>query len=145
MDYYNELQKVCGNNDNKAIRYWLQNFKDEGGTLQVDGRTVKGPDPKEVAESQIESIRRLRTFVTKHISDRNVEIVSVGHAFNLDALAVDLADNGEMAPETFDRIGGMIKETEMLSISADNENTATFSYGDRFQKTIDIGKKGLIS
>lgn len=145
MDYYNELQKICGNNDDKAIRYWLENFKSEGGVLQVDGKTVLGPDPKVVAESQIESIRRLRDFVAKHISNRNVEIGSVGHAFNLDALAVDLADNGEMAPETFDQIGGMIGETEMLSISADDEDTATFSYGDRFQKTINVGEKESIN
>ncbi|MDO8443939.1 MAG: hypothetical protein Q7S80_00295 [bacterium] len=136
MPYYSEIQKRAGNNDDEAIKFWLENFRNEGGVLQVGEDSIHGPDPRAVAENQLKSIRRLHEFTRKYIGDRPTEIVFVGHAVNLDALAVYLADGGQMRPETFESFGGTMRETETISLGI-QEDSVTFTYGDRFQKVID--------
>ena len=89
-----------------------------------------GPNPKEVAEQQLAGIERLREFAKKYISNRPLVIGSVGHSFNLDAVAVYLANNGEVNKESFEQMKAkMIGETKMIKIS-ERDGKQVLEYGN---------------
>lgn len=134
--YYDALQEQGGGGDNEAVLLWLNNFKNGINTMQTTDGVIEGPNPLDVAKEQLRSIARLKEFASRYIGNRPLEIGSVGHAVNLDALAVYLADNGQMKPETFEALQGSIGLTEMISLTANPDGTTTFSYGDRFQKEL---------
>lgn len=106
----------------EAMKDWFDN---QG---RID--SLVGPNPVEVAEQQLVGIEKLRDFAMKYISDRPLVIGSVGHSWNLDAVAVYLANNGDVTKEAFENMRGkMIEETKLIKLSEiDGENV--LEYGD---------------
>ena len=89
-----------------------------------------GPNPKEVAEEQMKGIARLREFAKKHFSDRPLIIGSVGHSWNLDALAVYLANDGEISKELFEKMNStLIEDAGMIKIENKN-GSQILKYGN---------------
>lgn len=120
--YLIQLFKKNGNNEEAAMEDWFDN---QG----IIGDLV-GPNPKEVAEQQLAGIERLREFAKKYISNRPLVIGSVGHSFNLDAVAVYLANNGEVNKESFEQMKAkMIGETKMIKIS-ERDGKQVLEYGN---------------
>lgn len=112
-EYTKELLNRNGDDDEEALKDWFDN--------QGKINSLVGPNPKEVAEQQLAGIERLREFAKKYIPDKQLVIGAVGHSWNLDALAVYLANNGEINKESFEKMKAkMIGETEMIKISGHN-------------------------
>jgi hypothetical protein len=113
--YVMKLFEMHNNDNDKAFREWLINRG------EIDG--LKGPDPVDEAKLQIQGISRLGTFVEKHIGkSRPIIIGGVGHSWTIDAMLVYLANNGDVSPEGFDKVGGkLIGESNFAKI-AENGN-----------------------
>jgi len=121
-DYAKELLRRNENDEEKAMKDWFDNQ----GRIE----DLVGPSPKEVAEQQLSGVERLRKFAKKYISGRPLVIGSVGHSWNLDAVAVYLANNGEINKESFERMKAkMIGETEMIKLSW-RDGKQVLEYGD---------------
>jgi len=122
LEYTKELLKRNGNNEEAAMKDWFDNQGRIGDLL--------GPNPEEVAEQQLTGLERLREFAKKYISDRHLIIGSVGHSWNLDAVAVYLANNGKISREAFEKMEAkMIGETKMITIS-ERDGKQVLEYGD---------------
>lgn len=120
--YSREMLKRCGSDSEKFLRDWLDNQGVIGD--------LKGPNPKEIAEKQLAGLNRLREFVEKYISGRPLIIGSVGHSWSLDALAVYLANKGEVTTEAFDKMKAkMIGETEMIKLTQ-KDGKQILQYGE---------------
>lgn len=120
--YLREMLKRCGSDSEKFLRDWLDNQGVIGG--------LKGPNPKEIAEKQLAGLNRLREFVEKYISGRPLVIGSVGHSWSLDALAVYLANKGEVTAEAFDKMKAkMIGEAEMIKLTQ-KDRKQVLQYGE---------------
>lgn len=111
------------NRDSEAIlRDWLDN--------QGEIADLSGPKPKEVAEKQLLVLEKLRRLGKKYLPGRDLLIGAVGHSWALDALAVYLANDGEVTLENFDKMKAkMIVETGMIAIK-ENEQGDFLQYGD---------------
>jgi len=122
MPYTRELLRRNENNSEKALIDWLENQGKIGD--------LKGPDPKEVAEQQLAGMERLREFAQKYTLNRPLIIGSVGHSWSLDALALYLANKGEVNKEGFDKIKAkMIGESKMIKLT-EQEGKKVLQYGD---------------
>ena len=122
LPYLKKLLYVAGNNEESAMSEW---FKDQG---KIDN--LIGPNPKEIAEEQLVGIKRLREFAEKYLQDRPLIIGSVGHSWNLDAVAVYLANNGEVDFDSFENMRArMIKETGMIRLEK-KDDKPVLCYGD---------------
>lgn len=120
--YTREMLKRSGGNSERFLKDWLDNQGVVGD--------LKGPNPKEIAEKQLVGLNRLREFVTKYISGRPLIIGSVGHSWSLDALAVYLANNGEITAGAFDKMKAkMIGETEMIKLMQ-KDGKQVLQYGE---------------
>lgn len=121
-EYAAELLKRNENNEEEAMKDWFDN---QG---RIDD--LIGPNPKDIAEQQLAGIERLRGFAKKYISGRPLVIGSVGHSWNLDAVAVYLANNGEINKESFERMKAkMIGETKMIRLS-EQDGKQVLEYGE---------------
>lgn len=122
MQYTREMFKRSKGDSEKFLRDWLDNQGIIGD--------LKGPNPKEIAEKQLAGINRLREFAKKYISDRPLIIGSVGHSWSLDALAVYLANKGEVTAGAFDKMKTkMIGETEMIKLTQ-KDGKQVLQYGE---------------
>ncbi len=111
--------------DMESFKDWIQNK----GIID----DLKGPEPIEVAQEQLKGIERLKKFISKYLPNRFSIVGSVGHGWNLDALAVYLANNGKIDLEGFEKIGGnTMSETQMIRIENSPEGTK-FVYGDNLE------------
>lgn len=120
--YAEKLLKRNENDEEKAMKDWFDN---QG---RIDD--LIGPNPKDIAEQQLAGIERLRKFAKKYILDRPLVIGAVGHSWNLDAVAVYLANNGEISREAFEKMEAkMISETKMIRIMK-QEGKQVLEYGD---------------
>lgn len=121
-EFSKKLLSRNNNNEEKAMIEWLQNQ----GKLE----NLQGPNPREVAEEQLRAIKRLEDFVKKYMLDRPTIIGSVVHSWSLDALAIYLANSGEVNLKNFEKMKGtMIKETGMIKLSKKDERI-NLIYGD---------------
>ena len=122
LPYLKKILSMTDNNEELAMGEW---FKNQG---KIDD--LVGPNPKEVAEEQLAGIKRLREFAEKYLHDRPLIIGSVGHSWNLDALAVYLANNGEVDCDSFENMRArMIKETGMIRMEK-KDDKPVLCYGD---------------
>ncbi len=128
------LMKESNFDDSVALKKWI-----EGQGILGD---LKGPNPTAVAEKQLESIRRLQEFAKNQIGDRPLIIGSIGHTWNLDALAIYLANNGKVDLEGLAKIGGeSIKETKMVKVEI-KDGQAKVIYNDK-EFLLEEGKKDV--
>ncbi len=125
------LWKKHGDNYDAWSREWLQLFNnpDTKDTM---------PDPYKMAKDYLDGIKRLQSFVKNFSGDRNVKVIAVGHSFNIDATVTYLANNGEITPEGFEKIGGKSAETtEMVKIDEDEQGELNVTYrGKEFQYVV---------
>lgn len=120
-----KLLQRNNNDDRESFKDWIQNK----GIID----DLRGPNPIEVAQEQLKGIERLKKFISKYLPDRSSIVGSVGHGWNLDALAVYLANNGKIDLEGFKKIGGdAMSETQMIRIENNSEGTK-FVYGDNME------------
>ncbi len=122
-DFTKALMKESNFDGSIALKKWI-----EGQGVLGD---LKGPDPTAVAEKQLESIKRLQEFAKNQIGARPLIVGSIGHAWNLDALAIYLANNGKVDLEGLAKVGGeKIKETQMVKVEIKN-GQAKVIYNDK--------------
>jgi len=124
--------------DGESTPYWNDWLKRTGGDVEDwfenwnrDSKLM-GPDPNKVAEMQLHGIGRLRRLASQCFPDgRPLLIGAVGHSLTLDALAVFLANGGEVTVDAFRELGGLlIGETQMISVTVGQDGKQVFRYGD---------------
>lgn len=121
-EYEKELMRRNNDDEEEALKEW---FDTRG---RVDN--LVGPSPTEAAKQQLAGVERLREFAKKYIMDRPLIIGSVGHSWDLDAVAVFLANNGDVTSEAFEKIkANMIGETGMIKISK-RDGKQVLEYGN---------------
>lgn len=124
-DYTNALLAKYNKDDDKCLRGWIES---EG---HLDGLT--GPNPTDVAKEHLQGAKRLHEFAEKYVKNRPVVVGSVGHSWNLDALAVYLANDGKVDLEGLEKVGGlMIKTAEMARIEVDGGDCKLIYRGKEF-------------
>jgi len=128
-DYILEILKKTGRDENAAALEW---FKNNGRIETADGRVLEVPSPQQTAETQMAGINRLKEFAEKFSQGRQVNIGVVGHGWQLDALAVYLANKGKVNEEAFKNFFGnqIIKQPETGTVSI-NGDAAKFNYRDK--------------
>lgn len=95
---------------------------------------------QEIAEEHIRDIGRLREFAKQFTGERQLILGFTGHGLNADALAVYLANKGEVTEKGFEKIGGtMIGQGEIGSVEIEGDR-AVFKYRDKKYEV----PKGLI-
>ncbi len=125
--YVMSLLTKYNNDEEECIKDWILN---EG---KLDGEV--GPNPTKLAEEQLAGFKRLEDFAKKFLGDRPLVIGSVGHSWNLDALAVYLANNGKVDLEGYEKLGvKMIKETQLMRVGKNKENESVFFYNNQEYK-----------
>jgi hypothetical protein len=122
-EYAQELLHRNNDNDEESMKDWFENQGKIG--------SLTGPNPREVAEEHLAGINRLREFAKEYIqTDRPLIIGSVGHGWNLDAMAVYLANHGEVNKEAFEELQAKaIRETKIIRI-VEKEGRQVLEYGD---------------
>lgn len=109
------------NNETACVKDWLETQGKIGD--------IQGPVPAEVALKQLKGIERLRDFAHEQVPGHKVIVGAVGHSWNMDALAIYLANNGEVTAEGFDKVGGeMIKELQSAKVEISEDGTAKLQY-----------------
>lgn len=123
-EYVNELLAKYNNDAEECLKDWIVNEGKLGN--------LSGPNPTEMAEEQLYGVKRLAEFAKQYLGeDRNLLIGSVGHSWNLDALAVYLANNGRVDIEGYEKVGGkMIKETQLMRVGKDKTGKACLFYNN---------------
>ena len=126
--YMKELLKRTNYQEAEAAREWFRNK----GKIDKDGEILEVPSPQESAETQLHGIKRLRDFAQRFIKDRPLVVGIVGHGFQLDALAVYLANQGKVNYKAFMDLfeGEIMKQPEAAKLTIQGE-TATFQYRGR--------------
>ncbi|MFZ2310239.1 MAG: hypothetical protein WAW11_01720 [Patescibacteria group bacterium] len=124
--YAKKLLLDNNNNEDLCFRDWIKNNGISGDLI--------GPNPKTVAEKSLAGIKRLSEFAKKFLKDkdRNIIIGAVGHSWNLDVLAIYLANNGVVDIAGFDKIkGSIIDETQILRLKKQENNEYGLFYNDK--------------
>lgn len=122
-EYTQKLMAKNNNNSNACVKEWIT----------TGGKTndLQGPDPEQIAKDHIKGVERLTDFARKYIENRPLVIGFVGHSWNLDALAVYLANNGKIDAEGFQKVGGeMIKDSEIGRIEI-RDGEAVLNYKNK--------------
>jgi len=121
--YSKDLMARNENNDQRCVASWIQE--------QGRHEDLVGPNPTEIATDQLKGVQRLWEFARRQLPGRRIVIGAVGHSWTLDALATFVANNGQVTPEGFQKIGGqMIKETQPMRLEMDAHG-AKFYYADQ--------------
>lgn len=123
--YIQALLARTGRDENKAVLEWFRNK----GKIEKEGKVLEVPSPQQTAEAHVEGINRLRTFTTRFAKDRPVLVGLVGHGWQLDALAVYLANKGRANVTGFKKLfgGKALKQPEAGTVTVSQQG-ATFSY-----------------
>lgn len=124
-EYSKKLLLDNNNNEELCFRDWVANNG-------VSGDLV-GPRPEDVAKKSLAGIKRLSDFAKRFLKDddRNIVIGAVGHSWNLDALAIYLANNGVVDINGFDKIKGtIIDETQILRLAKQGDGKYNLSYNN---------------
>ncbi|MBU0707566.1 hypothetical protein KKG41_04305 [Patescibacteria group bacterium] len=129
--YMQEMLKQVENNEHKAVLEW---FKNEG-KISVGDEELTVPSPLETAETHLRGIERLKKFAEKFSEQRSITIGFVGHGWQLDALAVYLANNGEVSAEAFEKLfkSEEIKQPESGKIIVKGEKVSFIYRGNEYQ------------
>ncbi|MCK4744450.1 hypothetical protein KAS41_00060 [Candidatus Parcubacteria bacterium] len=121
-DYTKTLIAKYGGNYDDCVKDWIKNK----GKLN----DLQGPSPTEVAEEHLHGINRLHNFIEKYINDRSIVVGFVGHCWNLDALAVYLANNKKVDLEGWQKIREtVINESELMRLEINK--TTKFIYRNK--------------
>lgn len=129
-EYLTELMKLADNDENKALRLWIEN---QGVITMPDGRVVKGPNPTEVAKEYVLALERLKKIATALFPDRPLVIQISSHSWDIDAFIAYATHEGQVTVETLDEIakgtGGkatMISEFESAVLKISERNTLKY-------------------
>jgi hypothetical protein len=125
-EYTKAILKKHNNDELACLREWVETEGKMGD--------ITGPNPTQVAEEQLNGMKRLNQFAQKYADGRPVLIGGTGHSWNLDALAIYLANEGKVNIEGLEKIGNsMIKETELMKIEI-KDGKEVFGYrGQEFE------------
>lgn len=134
-EYFSEILKKYNNNHNQAGLDWLEN---QGHLTTEDGRDIFGPNPTQVAEEYLASLKKLSVFAAKH-TDRPLVLGGVGHQWDLDALVTYLASGRkEVTMDDFKKIIGdsdreMIDEAEMFDFQIVKDEVNVHYRGEEWE------------
>jgi len=134
-EFTNTLLKMGNGNEAESVKAWFRSAGKVGD--------LTDPKPEEVAKNHLRGLERLREFAGKYIKDRPIVVGSVGHSWNMDALAVYLANNGAVDEAGFEKLGGkMIGESEFGKVELTEDGRAKLIYrGNEY--TVDLQKESL--
>lgn len=114
---------------NKFTEDWFGKFEDK------DGNAPKSPQKS--YEQIVKSLKRLREFFNKVVSDRDSLIAIVGHNTELNSLATKLI-SGEISKKAFkEDIKDSIEETESMVIN-NKEGETKFKYRNKEYKVAEF-------
>lgn len=97
--YMKELLKIVDYDETKGSLEW---FKNEG-KIKIDGEILEYPSPQKIAEKHIDGINRLKDFYKDISQERPISVGFVAHGWQLDALAVYLANNGKVDADFYEK------------------------------------------
>jgi hypothetical protein len=134
--YMKEMVNRFGSDERVMILKW---FKGEG-RLEKEGQTLEVPSPQETAETHIQGINRLREFARKVVGDRPLVVGVVGHGWQLDALAVYLANNGKVTAEAYQRLleAEEMEQSEGARVEIKGGKTTFLYRGNSYEVPEDI-------
>lgn len=126
MDTLIKQKKGEQDEGREAAREW---FRNKGRIETEDGTVLEAPSPQQTAETHIKGIERLRSFASQFTGNRPLEIGIVGHGWQLDALAVYLANKGEVTSEAFEELfeGKIMEQPETGKVTI-TEDKASLQY-----------------
>lgn len=124
-EYMKELLEQTDYDEERAAREWFDNE----GEIRRDEKVLRVPSPQETAETHVQGINRVREFTRRFAGDRSVHVGVVAHGWQLDALAVYLANRGEVNREAFEEVtGGRAMEQPEAGSLEIREDRATFRF-----------------
>ena len=137
--YVKELLRRTGADEREAALEWFRNE----GKIETPEGVLEVPSPQETAETHIRGINRLCEFARQFIGDRPLSIGLVGHGWQLDALAVYLANNGVVNVESFEELfgGEPLEQPEAGRVRIREEGTVFIYRGREYEVPLDILKK----
>jgi len=131
IEYFDKLVKKYHGSHARAVHDWLKN---QGKLTLDDGTIIEGPKPEIVAKEYLHGLSRLYQFTKNQLGNRPVEVLAVGHQWDLDAVVTYLA-RGRVTYQDWTEIMGrqgqdiekqVIGETELISnISIDPDTRKT--------------------
>jgi len=117
-------KRLLANNNNdteKSLQEWI---KTEG-----KAENIIGPNPTAVAKEYLAGIKRLADFGKQYIENRPLMVGVVGHSWDLDVLAVYLANDGKIDMEGYNKLGGsIIKETQIMKLTNNEKGEQSLNY-----------------
>jgi hypothetical protein len=118
------LEKISGQDADKSFKVLLETKGDLG-----EYKTEK--TPQQVATEHMREIERLQKFAKKFTGDRQFILGLTGHGWNLDTLAIYLANEGKVTTEGFDKLEGKtIKQGEIIKLET-KDDKVTFTHRDK--------------
>lgn len=90
------------------------------------------PTPQKLAEAQLAAFARLRNFSRQFAAGREIDLAIIGHGWQMDALMVYLANNGQVNAEAYNRLFSdqPLEQAEAGRWKVNN-NGMTFEYRGR--------------
>lgn len=132
--YTKALYEAGGGEEEQATQVLMS------GTQNTDEATP-GVTPQQLAENHIKAMTRLRTFTKRFAQGRETIVGLVGHAWNLDALAAYLANQGVSNSEAFQKTGNKMIEPSEIGVITIDDATTHFTYrGQTYDVPPDILK-----
>jgi hypothetical protein len=130
-EFTKTLLRMGGDNESESVKAWFRS----GGKVG----NLTGPKPEEVAKNHLRGLERLREFAVKYVKDRPMGVGAVGHSWNMDALAVYLANNGVVDEAGFEKVGSkMIGESEFGMVELTEDGKAKLVYrGNEYEINLD--------
>lgn len=131
-EFSQALGERSGDNSKKSIDILLETQGDIG-THKAE------KTPQEIAEGHVEDIDRLRAFAKQFTGDRQLVLGLTGHGWNLDFLAMYLANNGEVTPEAFKKFGEQdIKQGEIGKLILKDGEAVLGYKGSKYKVSDDL-------
>lgn len=126
QEYLSYLKEKYGDDYSKDVHGWLQEEGQAIGNQDI-------PNPTNTAENYIAGIQRLSEFLGRFIPENRPLIIGIcGHSGEADAFIDYLASNKIITGDQYKRLGGVIKETELIKLHF-NGNKVRMEYrGEEF-------------
>jgi len=121
-EFAKEIISKTGTDEKAAVKEWFD----------ASEKSDEVPSPQETAEAHLEAIKRLRIFASNFSGRRPVSVGIVAHGWQLDALALYLANHGKVDAEAYEKIlqGKPIDQAETGKVLIE-KGEAVFIYRDK--------------
>ncbi len=129
-EFSDSILSKTGIDESTGVKEWF--------AVATDTETTRST--QKTAEVQLEAINRLQKFAKKFVGDRPLLVGMVGHGWQLDALALYLANKGKVSAKDFEKLfhSEFIQQAETGKLSVTKDG-AVFTYkGKEYSVPADI-------